>query len=258
PVCPPQSQQLVPSPSHSGGTASPVSMTDHWGMNELGVWFDDSDTKIKQEPQSPPSSPQSSCMMGGGGGMLDYPAVLEELVNVTKNCGPPAAQRSPPVGQPSSPSMYDEPCSGSVRYVSKMGPVFVDKCRPPPPSYQQRVTIKTEDCSQQSYCCGSLSADKLDQLRVLAVQQATKDIDVACQILNISSDPYQWNLSNVHSWLVWTQQQYGCPAIKPEYFNMDGAALCSLSEDDFRMRAPGSGDILSAQLEIWKSGKCCY
>ncbi|KAM7292098.1 DNA-binding protein D-ETS-4 [Ixodes scapularis] len=244
------SQQLVPSPSHSGGAASPVSMADQWGMNELGVWFDDSDTKIKQEPQSAPSSPQSSCMMGGGG-MLDYPAVLEELVNVTKNCGLPA-QRAP-VGQPSSPSMYDEPCSGSVRYVvSKNSPVLVDKCRPPPPSYPQRVTVKTEDCSQ-SYCCGSLSADKLDQLRVLAVQQATKDIDVACQILNISPDPYHWSVNNVHSWLVWTQQQYGCPAIKPEYFNMDGSALCTLSEDDFRMRAPGSGDILSAQLEIWKS-----
>lgn len=279
--------QLVPSPSHSAGIASPVSMADTWGMNELGVWFDESENnaaplacRIKQEPQSAPSSPQSSCMMshGGGASILDYPALLEELVNVTKNCVPPprsaptaiaaaaTAAAAPPsatmVAQPGSPSMYDEPCSGLVRchgapmYGVAGAAGSVKPCRPPPPSYDQRLTIKTEDCAESDAaadCCTSLSADKLDQIRLLAMQQAAKDIDVACQILNISPNPYQWSVGNVQSWLVWTQQQYGCPSFRTDYFNMNGAALCSLSEEDFRLRAPGSGDILSAQLEIWKS-----
>lgn len=283
--------QLVPSPSHSVGAASPVSMTDTWGMNELGVWFDENTVmatsapqcRIKQEPQSAPSSPQSSCMMNqnsGGGGMLDYPSLLEELVNVTKNCvaqpqrsvpTPVAAPAPGPnaatlVAQPGSPSMYDEPCAGLVRChggahaaaaaMYAAGGGGTPKCRPPPPSYDQRLVIKTEDCVESDAaadCCTSLSADKLDQIRLLAMQQAAKDIDVACQILNISPNPYQWSVANVHSWLVWTQQQYGCPSFRTDYFNMNGATLCSLSEDDFRLRAPGSGDIFSAQLEIWKS-----
>ncbi|KAH8025507.1 hypothetical protein HPB51_009447 [Rhipicephalus microplus] len=281
--------QLVPSPSHSAGVASPVSMADAWGMNELGVWFDESDNgvsggppvpcRIKQEPQSAPSSPMS-CMMNNGGGnaMLDYPALLEELVNVTKNCvaspprsAPTAIATTAPaptaigntasaamVAQPGSPSMYDEPCAGLVRCNGNAAMAYAPAktCRPPPPSYDQRLAIKTEDCAESDAaadCCTSLSADKLDQLRLLAMQQAAKDIDVACQILNISPNPYQWSVANVHSWLVWTQQQYGCPSFRTDYFNMNGAALCSLSEEDFRIRAPGSGDIFSAQLEIWKS-----
>ncbi|XP_075545533.1 DNA-binding protein D-ETS-4-like isoform X1 [Dermacentor variabilis] len=281
--------QLVPSPSHSAGVASPVSMADTWGMNELGVWFDESENgitgalpvpcRIKQEPQSAPSSPQSCMMNNGGGGnaMLDYPALLEELVNVTKNCvashprsaptaiasaQPPAAAGNAAavalVAQPGSPSMYDEPCAGLVRCHSTTAMTYAPAkaCRPPPPSYDQRLAIKTEDCAESDAaadCCTSLSADKLDQLRLLAMQQAAKDIDVACQILNISPNPYQWSVANVHSWLVWTQQQYGCPSFRTDYFNMNGPTLCSLSEEDFRIRAPGSGDIFSAQLEIWKS-----
>lgn len=255
-----QRHQLVPSPSNSGGAASPLSMSDQWGMNELNVWFDEP-PRIKQEPQSAPPSPQS-CMMGGNS-LLDYPAVLEELVNVTKNCTGPAGPR-PVVVQPSSPSMYDEPCGGIVRCHGS--PTYsapdagksllaVEKCRPPPPSYQRRVTIKTEDYPQSAAadCCASLSADKLDQLAVLAVQQATQDINVACHILDISPSPYLWSAADVQSWLVWTQQQYGSPTFRPEFFSMDGAELCALTEDDFRRRAPGSGDILYAQLEIWKS-----
>ncbi|XP_077519378.1 DNA-binding protein D-ETS-4-like [Amblyomma americanum] len=278
--------QLVPSPSHSTGVASPASMADTWGMNELGVWFDETENnaplpcRIKQEPQSAPSSPQSSCMMSQGvahAHMLDYPALLEELVIVSKNymtparsapaataAAAPAAAAAPPnatmVAQPGSPSMYDEPCSGLVRcqgapmYGAAGAAGSVKPCRPPPPSYDQRLAIKTEDCAESDAdCCTSLSADKLDQIRLLAMQQAAKDIEIACQILNVSPNPYQWSVANVHSWLVWTQQQYGCPSFRTDYFNMDGAALCSLSEEDFRLRAPGSGDILSAQLEIWKS-----
>ncbi|KAL1430540.1 hypothetical protein MTO96_014971 [Rhipicephalus appendiculatus] len=162
------------------------------------------------------------------------------------------------VAQPGSPSMYDEPCAGLVRCHGNAAMAYAPAktCRPPPPSYDQRLAIKTEDCAESDAaadCCTSLSADKLDQLRLLAMQQAAKDIDVACQILNISPNPYQWSVANVHSWLVWTQQQYGCPSFRTDYFNMNGAALCSLSEEDFRIRAPGSGDIFSAQLEIWKS-----
>lgn len=259
-------------------------------MQDLGVWFEDA-PKIKQEPLSAPPSPQSSCMLSNS--MLDYPAVLEELVNITKNCAPQPnnpqqafsrggcnANPQSPLGappapsvpqasprssaltgiqnaqQPSSPTMYDDPGTIAVQCQGNKTVLPAEKSRQqgPPPSYQ-RVTIKTEDCapSMGADCCASLSADKLDQLRVLAMQQATKDIEVACQILNISSNPYHWTTANVQSWLVWTQQQFGYPAIRTDFFNMEGAALCSLTEEDFRMRSPHSGDILCAQLEIWKS-----
>lgn len=35
---------------------------------------------------------------------------------------------------------------------------------------------------------------------------------------------------------------------------MDGISLCTLNETDFKQRAPQCGDILYAQLDIWKTG----
>lgn len=59
-------------------------------------------------------------------------------------------------------------------------------------------------------------------------------------------------MQDVHAWINWTASQYGLSAVSLEYFNMNGVALCQLSEDDFRQRA-SCGDVLYAQLDIWKT-----
>ncbi|KAL1430539.1 hypothetical protein MTO96_014970 [Rhipicephalus appendiculatus] len=52
--------QLVPSPSHSAGVASPVSMADAWGMNELGVWFDESENGVAGPPGPMPDQARAT------------------------------------------------------------------------------------------------------------------------------------------------------------------------------------------------------
>jgi SAM pointed domain-containing ETS transcription factor len=57
----------------------------------------------------------------------------------------------------------------------------------------------------------------------------------------------------VRSWLLWTQRQFNLQPFALEYFSMDGMTLCSLTESDFKQRAPHCGEILYAQLDIWKT-----
>lgn len=70
------------------------------------------------------------------------------------------------------------------------------------------------------------------------------------------SDPALWNLDDAKSWLIWTINQYGLNTDLLQYFHMDGPALSALSENYFRQKSSIGGDILYAQLDIWKTGKC--
>lgn len=73
-------------------------------------------------------------------------------------------------------------------------------------------------------------------------------------MLFLMTDPFNWSASNVRSWVMWQIEQYNLPMINLDYFNMNGIQLCSLSEDEFRVRAsPAVGELLFAQLDIWKT-----
>ena len=69
-----------------------------------------------------------------------------------------------------------------------------------------------------------------------------------------ASDPFNWSVTDVRNWLLWTKSQFNLPPFIVEFFQMDGMALCALTESDFKQRAPTCGEILFAQLEIWKTG----
>lgn len=68
------------------------------------------------------------------------------------------------------------------------------------------------------------------------------------------SDPALWSLDDTKSWLVWTINQYGLSVDLLQHFHMDGPALSALSENYFRQKSSIGGDILYAQLDIWKTG----
>ncbi|CAG2112714.1 unnamed protein product [Medioppia subpectinata] len=87
----------------------------------------------------------------------------------------------------------------------------------------------------------------------LALKECAKEIDTACEALNISADPFNWNAADVRNWLLWTTRQFDLQPFPLDYFQMDGMALCSLSETDFKQRAPNCGETLYAQLDIWKT-----
>lgn len=56
--------------------------------------------------------------------------------------------------------------------------------------------------------------------------------------------PALWSREDVLHWLRWAEQEYSLQRTGERGFEMNGRALCILTKDDFRLRAPGSGDVL--------------
>uniref|UniRef100_G1RI80 ETS variant transcription factor 7 n=1 Tax=Nomascus leucogenys TaxID=61853 RepID=G1RI80_NOMLE len=53
--------------------------------------------------------------------------------------------------------------------------------------------------------------------------------------------PALWSREDVLHWLRWAEQEYCLPCTAEHGFEMNGRALCILTKDDFRHRAPSSG-----------------
>ncbi|XP_072498012.1 transcription factor ETV7 isoform X2 [Notamacropus eugenii] len=53
--------------------------------------------------------------------------------------------------------------------------------------------------------------------------------------------PSLWSKEDVIHWLKWAEQEYSLPQTLEHKFEMNGKALCILTKDDFKYRAPGSG-----------------
>ncbi|XP_027732561.1 transcription factor ETV7 isoform X1 [Vombatus ursinus] len=65
--------------------------------------------------------------------------------------------------------------------------------------------------------------------------------------------PSLWSKEDVIHWLRWAEQEYSLPQTMEHKFEMNGKALCILTKDDFRYRAPGSGDVLYELLQYIKT-----
>lgn len=50
-------------------------------------------------------------------------------------------------------------------------------------------------------------------------------------------DPKKWSVEDVRAWLLWNSRQYNLP-IPMDLFNITGATLTSMTEQDFQQRAP--------------------
>lgn len=53
--------------------------------------------------------------------------------------------------------------------------------------------------------------------------------------------PALWSREDVLHWLRWAEREYSLQRTREHGFEMNGRALCILTKDDFRLRAPGSG-----------------
>ncbi|KAF4520180.1 hypothetical protein B566_EDAN003892 [Ephemera danica] len=126
---------------------------------------------------------------------------------------------------------------------------------PQPLQQQQQQQQLTNTASTSGALGGELSCDaeRIEPVLSLALQQLRRDVDNTCSVLGISPEPSQWTVDDVKAWLLWTLSQFSLPMIAMEYFNMDGAALAALTENDFEQRAPQCGSTLYAQLEVWKA-----
>lgn len=54
------------------------------------------------------------------------------------------------------------------------------------------------------------------------------------------ADPKKWSVEDVRSWLLWNSRQHNLP-ISIDLFNISGATLTSMNEQDFQQRAPQVG-----------------
>lgn len=53
--------------------------------------------------------------------------------------------------------------------------------------------------------------------------------------------PSLWSKDDVIHWLRWAEKEYSLRQTDESKFEMNGKALCILTKDDFRYRAPSSG-----------------
>ncbi|KAM7135573.1 transcription factor ETV7 isoform 2-T2 [Molossus nigricans] len=65
--------------------------------------------------------------------------------------------------------------------------------------------------------------------------------------------PALWSREDVLHWLRWAEREYSLQRTREHGFEMNGRALCILTKDDFRLRAPGSGDVLYELLQYIKT-----
>ncbi|KAF7253770.1 Transcription factor ETV7 [Varanus komodoensis] len=65
--------------------------------------------------------------------------------------------------------------------------------------------------------------------------------------------PSLWSKDDVIHWLRWAEKEYSLRESDEKKFEMNGKALCILTKEDFRFRAPYSGDVLYELLQYIKT-----
>ncbi|NXQ89228.1 ETV7 factor, partial [Nyctibius grandis] len=65
--------------------------------------------------------------------------------------------------------------------------------------------------------------------------------------------PSLWSKDDVIHWLRWAEKEYSLRQTDKSKFEMNGKALCILTKEDFRHRAPSSGDVLYEILQYIKT-----
>ncbi|XP_013773948.1 DNA-binding protein D-ETS-4-like [Limulus polyphemus] len=259
--------QLVPSPSHGASDVGSPPSLEHYCMSDLDVWLRDgevpkqepkktkfntkqcSDTNNMLEPRLPSyGSPLAGSNVEGPTKQNRTASSCQWSVNVS--IPSPATSFSSVSAE--SPTLYESSAPSSIQTKDptnlQIPPISPGQIKRELPDFES-YGVKAED-EIASSC--QLSQEKIQQVHSLAMEQVSRDIDLACKALGISRDPMKWSAENVRAWFLWTLKQYNLPADLIGYFKMNGSLLCALTEGDFRRRAQQGGDILYAQLDIWK------
>lgn len=66
------------------------------------------------------------------------------------------------------------------------------------------------------------------------------------------ADPAQWSVDDVRAWLDQQATHLQLPPLMLNFWNYGGPELLRLTEAQFRQLAPVGGELLYAQLEIWR------
>lgn len=115
------------------------------------------------------------------------------------------------------------------------------------------VKIKCEDQLLENEQCQMDNYPDIDNVTKSLMEHLYKEMWETSQTLGISPDPRAWSSENVQTWILFKLRQCSLPMINLSYFTMDGAALCSLTEADFRHRDINAGEALFTQFELWRA-----
>lgn len=246
--------QLVPSPSQ-GSPPSPLEL-ENWYIPDFD-WLKEPDTP--NTLSFPDSQSMESSFCSQRFHIEDFLAKGETALVANRGNSNVAHVRrlstqnftpAPPYGLNVNPGSLSPP-----HHLTEIKREHVDPYREHC-VFRTMQDVKQEPNSQQvqnNQSC-QLSLEKMEQLQSLAVEQASKDISAACGVLGIGSDPRTWSVEETRSWIGWILRQYDLPPIAQlDRVRLDGPAFCALTEDQLRRIAPHCGDILHAQLEIWKT-----
>ncbi|CAG7723417.1 unnamed protein product [Allacma fusca] len=110
----------------------------------------------------------------------------------------------------------------------------------------------------------SFELNQIEPVFSMAFEHIRAEIQTSCNALGISPDPMQWSGSDVRSWLTHTLSSLpgtmmsgsgssNMTSALHQFWNLDGRALCSFTEEEFRLRDPIMGNHIFNTLELWKT-----
>uniref|UniRef100_A0A8C8RH47 ETS variant transcription factor 7 n=1 Tax=Pelusios castaneus TaxID=367368 RepID=A0A8C8RH47_9SAUR len=91
------------------------------------------------------------------------------------------------------------------------------------------------------------------QPRCVASRQPISEGEIFKLPGRLRIQPSLWSKDDVIHWLRWAEKEYSLRQTDESKFEMNGKALCILTKEDFRYRAPSSGDVLYELLQYIKT-----
>lgn len=98
--------------------------------------------------------------------------------------------------------------------------------------------------------------DMVDRRSASVEEQGKIRVQEFSRELGISQDPVNWSREDVLKWLRRTTRFFNlCPAIEEHKWVVDGAGLCQMKHEDFCRILSRDGDVIMAELNVWKSAQ---
>lgn len=117
---------------------------------------------------------------------------------------------------------------------------------------EEEVSVGSSCGSPAAPSPGCASQKEILETVELALEHARRDVHRVSDSLNIPRDPAHWSVEDVRKWLKLQAAQLNLPPLMLDFWNLAGPALLKLTEAQFRQLAPVGGELLYAQLEIWR------
>lgn len=196
---------------------------------------------------------------------LTPPYRYEQTSSSNSECSPPHQGTSPPPNYQwtsSTPPPYHSPV-GLTDFSGNYSELQVVPERKYSEILESQRLQNLDELESNAYLNDESA---FEQLRAICLQQAASDVKLACQLLNISPNPYSWSMHDVQKWILWLikEQSLDCSSGQLQvFYKINGSQLVSLCESQSKLMQGSQSsqlgqyhkvvEMISAHLEIWKS-----